>query len=88
MRGAVRVQSYAEPGESLLQHKRWRLRRQDGTEQEIEVLQATWDGRVVRASLAGVLDRDAAERLRASEILIERSELPPPGPRASTIGTT
>jgi 16S rRNA processing protein RimM len=81
VRGTVRVQSYAEPAESLLQHRHWRLRNRDGTEQEAEVTQAVWDGRSVRANLAGVGDRDAAERLRGVEVLIERSERPAPGPR-------
>lgn len=81
MRGALRVQSYAEPADSLVQHRRWRLRRPDGSEQSYEVVQAVWDGRSVRANLAGVADRDAAEQLRGTEVLIERSERPAPGPR-------
>ena len=80
MRGALRVQSYAEPAETLVQHRRWRLRRRDGSEQPYEVVQAVWDGRSVRANLAGVADRDAAEELRGAEVLIERSERPAPGP--------
>jgi 16S rRNA processing protein RimM len=81
VRGALRVQSYAEPAGSLVQHRHWRLRRRDGSEQPFEVVQAAWDGRAVRASLAGVADRDAAEQLRGAEVLIERSERPAPGPR-------
>ncbi len=81
MRGAVRVQSYAEPAQSLTHHQLWRLRRPGGEEQEIEVLQAVWDGRSIRAQLAGVEDRDAAERLRGSEVLIARDQRPAPGPR-------
>jgi 16S rRNA processing protein RimM len=81
VRGAVRVQSFAEPAESLTHHKQWRLRRPDGAEQDIEVMQAVWDGRSVRAQLAGIDDRDAAERLRGSEVLIGRDERPAPGPR-------
>src|SRR6185437_17108046 len=64
VRGALRVQSYADPAESLVQHRHWRLRRLDGSEQPIEVVQAVWDGRSVRANLAGIADRDAAEQLR------------------------
>ncbi|HEX4052158.1 MAG TPA: ribosome maturation factor RimM [Steroidobacteraceae bacterium] len=80
VRGALRVQSYAEPAESLVQHRHWRLRMRDGSERQVEVLQAVWDGRSVRASLAGVADRDAVEPLRGAEVLIERSERPAPGP--------
>ncbi len=35
-----------------------------------------WDGRALRATLAGIGDRDAAERLRGCEVLLARSELP------------
>ena len=81
MRGTLRVQSYADPAASLVQHRQWRVRSRDGSEQQFEVAQAVWDGRSVRANLAGIADRDAAERLRGGEVLIERSERPAPGPR-------
>lgn len=76
MRGAVRVQSYAEPPESLAQHRQWQLRGADGTERPMRVLEAAWDGHVLRASLEGVGDRDAAERLRGCEVLIAREARP------------
>jgi 16S rRNA processing protein RimM len=64
----------------LLQHRHWRLRKpggaEDGSERVLEVLQAQWDGHALRASLAGIGDRDAAEALREYEILIERAALP------------
>ncbi len=78
VRGDVRVQSYADPPEALLDHRHWLLRRTDGSEQGIEVLDARWDGHVLRATLAGIGDRDAAERLRGSEVLLSRDELPAP----------
>lgn len=72
--------SYTDPPDSLLQHRLWRLRRPgdsgDGSERTIEVLHAQWDGHAMRASLAGIEDRDAAEALRENEILIERAALP------------
>jgi 16S rRNA processing protein RimM len=79
VRGGVRVESYTDPPEVLLEHRRWRLRRPDGGEQDIEVSSSRWDGRVLRVMLAGVGDRDAAEQLRGSEVLLERSALPAPG---------
>jgi 16S rRNA processing protein RimM len=78
VRGDVKVHSYADPPENLLDHSHWLLRRTDGSEQQVEVLDGRWDGHVLRARLAGVGDRDAAERLRGSEVLLARSELPPP----------
>ena len=76
MRGALKVWSYADPPESLLQHRTWRLRRGDGSEETYKVLQSQWDGSVMRAELEGVADRDAAESLRDREILIERDQMP------------
>ena len=80
MHGAVKVQSYADPPQSLLQYRRWRLRRPDGGDDGYDVLQSQWDGHALRVELAGVADRDAAERLRGREILIERDQLPPMRP--------
>ena len=77
MRGAVKVWSYADPPESLLQHRRWRLRRPDGGEGTYEVVQAHWDGHAMRVELKGIADRDAAAHLRDCEILIEREARPP-----------
>jgi 16S rRNA processing protein RimM len=74
------VLSYTDPPDSLLQHRRWRLRRpgdsDESSDRTIEVLHAQWDGHAMRVELAGVGDRDAAEALREFEILIERAALP------------
>jgi 16S rRNA processing protein RimM len=76
VRGALKVWSYADPPESLLQHRNWRLRRSDGGEDCYQVLQSQWDGSVMRVELEGIADRDAAERLRDREILIARDQMP------------
>lgn len=80
MLGGLKVWSYADPPQSLLQHRHWRLRRPDGSEDTYEVLQAHWDGHAMRVELEGVADRDAAAGLRDCEILIERVERPSAGP--------
>lgn len=74
MRGGLKVWSYADPPQSLLQHCHWRLRQPDGSEQTYQVLQAHWDGHAMRVELEGVADRDAALSLRDCDILIERVE--------------
>jgi len=84
VRGWVKVHSYADPPESLLQHRQWRLRAPGGSmgsEQERHVRQGQWDGHALRAALDGVETRDAAEALRDWEILIERAALPEVAPR-------
>lgn len=84
VRGWVRVQSYTDPPDSLLQYRDWRLRAPGGDEAEAaprRVLQSQWDGHALRVAFDGVADRDAAEALREWEILIERAALPEAAPR-------
>ena len=76
----MKVWSYADPPQSLLQHRRWLLRRPQGGEAVYQVLQAQWDGHAMRVELEGVADRDSAAGLRDCEILIERDELPSAAP--------
>ena len=78
VRGWVRVYSYSDPPDALLQHRLWQLRKPGEEEslQGLRLLQGQWDGNVLRAQLDGIEDRDAAEGLREWEILIERSALP------------
>jgi 16S rRNA processing protein RimM len=80
VRGGLKVWSYADPPQSLLQHRHWRLRRSDGSEQTYQVLQAHWDGHAMRVELEGIADRDAALGLRDCEILIEREARQAAGP--------
>lgn len=82
MRGALKVLSYADPPESLLQHRQWQLRRpSDPGLWTVEVVEAAAQGSALRVRLAGVDDRDAAEALRDCEILIARDERPAAGAR-------
>ncbi len=71
------MRSFTDPPQTLLEHESWLLRRSDGLEQRVTVRQASWAGQALRVSLEGVEDRDAAERLRGCDILVERSALPP-----------
>lgn len=77
IRGWVKVQPYTEWLDSLLDYPLWRLGDQ-GVWQAMELLQGRPHGRFLLAQLAGVEDRDAAERLRGMEVAVARAELPPP----------
>lgn len=81
VRGWVKIQSYTEPPEGLLGYREWLVREPGGAARPVRVLRAEHDGRWVRASLEGIADRDAAERLGGAHIEIERARLPPPGER-------
>jgi 16S rRNA processing protein RimM len=76
IRGWLKVASYTEPLDALLEYPRWLLRRSDGSEQAYELEDAEFDGRNLRVALVGVEDRNAAELLRGCDIVVPRSELP------------
>ena len=81
LRGWVKVQSYTDPPENLLRHKVWELADVQGQRAPYEVAEASFDGRWVRARLAGVADRDAADLLRGRDVEVARSALPPTAAR-------
>jgi 16S rRNA processing protein RimM len=80
LRGALKVRSFADPPQSLLQYRSWRLRRPDGSDEGYQVLHSQWDGHTMRVQLEGIADRDAAELLTGRDILVEREQLPAAGP--------
>ncbi|HEY1726551.1 MAG TPA: ribosome maturation factor RimM [Steroidobacteraceae bacterium] len=80
IRGALKVRSYTDPPQSLLQHRHWRVRRPDGNEQSYQVAGTHWDGHAMRVELEGVVDRDAAAALQDCDILIERAQRQAPAP--------
>jgi 16S rRNA processing protein RimM len=81
LRGWLKIQSYTDPPENLLQHKVWELTDALGHRAPYEVAEASFDGRWIRARLAGVADRDAADALRGRDIEVARSALPPTAER-------
>lgn len=82
IRGWLRVASYTDPPEALLEYPRWFLSRPDGPETAYELRDAQIDGGPhMRVALAGVDDRNAAELLRGCDIAVPRSELPPAAER-------
>lgn len=81
VRGWLKIQSFTDPPENLLQHKAWLLADMDGRRAPYTVAEAAFDGRWLRARFAGIEDRDAAELLRGADIEVERSALPPTAAR-------
>ncbi len=73
--GWVKVQTYTEYLDSLLDYDTWYV----GNEQAwrpVEVLEANVHGKVLVAKLEGIADRTAAERIRGQLIAVPRDELP------------
>ena len=81
VRGWLKVQSYTDPPENLLQHRQWILADAGGGQQAGQIAEAEFDGRWLRVRLEGIADRDAAELLRGRDIEVARSALPPTAPR-------
>ena len=81
VRGWLKVQSYTDPPENLLQHRSWLLLDARGKRTPRVVAESVFDGRWLRARFEGVDDRDVAELLSGSDIEVERSALPPTAAR-------
>ena len=78
VRGWVKVYSYTEPREAVLDYKDWLLSR-DGRWQWVVLAEGKRHGKAVIARLEGIEDRDAAAELTGSEIGVDRDTLPDPG---------
>ncbi len=75
VRGAIRVQVFTEARESLLEHSRWLVGRDEGWT-DFTVQRGNPHGDGLLAFLEGVKDRDAAEALRGMDVAVWRDELP------------
>lgn len=75
VRGWVKVHSDTKPRENILSYPVWWLKTREGwQETKIESVQHT--AKNVLALIDGIKDRDAAERLRGTEIAVPRDQLP------------
>ena len=81
VRGWLKVHSYTDPPENLISYRVWELADAEGRSASFEVAEAQFDGRWVRARLAGITDRDAAQLLRGRSVQVPRSALPPTAAR-------
>ena len=76
VRGWVKVHAFTDPVDNFLDFDTWYARRR-GHFDEVEFLEARRHGKGLVARLAGVDDRDAAEKLRGVEVWVRRGDLPP-----------
>jgi 16S rRNA processing protein RimM len=75
VRGWIKVYSYTEPREALLEYKEW-LVGEAGGWTPVAVAEATTHGQGLVARLAGAEDRDAAARYVGADIAVPRERLP------------
>lgn len=75
VRGDIKVYSFTDPIENLLDYPRWTLRR-EGEVRQVELISGRLQNKVLVAKLKGLDDREEARLLAGFEICILRSLLP------------
>jgi 16S rRNA processing protein RimM len=75
VRGWVKVYSYTEPREAVLDYGRWLLSGKDGW-REATVAEGQRHGKGIIARVNGINDRDEAALLIGADIAVPRDELP------------
>ena len=76
VRGWIKLRSYTDPPERLLDHRSLRIGR-GSVWRDYRVEARGRSGGALTVKLAGVEDRDQAQALRGAEVCVPRSELPP-----------
>ncbi len=76
VQGWVKVYSYTDPMENVLDYRKWTLRLKDGTRREVVLEKGRRQGPGLVARLRGVSDREQALALANAEIVIPASSLP------------
>jgi 16S rRNA processing protein RimM len=75
IKGWVKVWSYTDPAEGILEYPVWQLRLPAGWEPH-EVVSGQRHGKGLIVQLAGCVDRDHAQRFVQADIAVPRSSLP------------
>ncbi|MCW8856549.1 MAG: ribosome maturation factor RimM [Kangiella sp.] len=75
IKGWVKVFSYTDPKENILNYSPWYLKL-NGQWQQVSIINGREQGKTVVAQLEGCNDRNTAESYRGVEIAIDESQLP------------
>ena len=78
VRGEVKLDSFTDPLRSIARYQPWILRDARGIERACEGVRVREGGKGLIATMPGIEDKDAADALRGTEVLVPRSALPPP----------
>jgi len=78
VKGWLKINSFTDPTDNILQLKPWYLqaRQQDQQWSSIKVISGRAHGKQIVAQLEGVNDRNQAELMRGLEIAVKREQLP------------
>jgi len=75
--GWVKVQTFTEYLDGLLDYQSWYVSVDQQSWREIKVLEANVHGKILIAKLQGITDRTAAERCKGWLVAVPRTSLPP-----------
>jgi len=80
VRGEVKLESYTDPAHAIARYQPWTLRDARGVERACDGAKVREGAKGLIATLPGITDRDAADALRGTEVLVPRAALPPTAP--------
>lgn len=80
LRGELKLESFTAPESAILRYQPWTLRDAQGRERVVEGARGRAGAKGLVATIPGIEDREAAEAMRGTDVLVPRSALPPPGP--------
>ena len=75
VRGEVKIYSFTDPIDNLLDYPTWTLKR-DGEVKQVELVSGRLQGKVLVAKLKGLDDREVARTLAGFDICVPRALLP------------
>ena len=75
VRGEVKVYSFTDPIDNLLDYPRWTLRR-DGQSRQVDLASGRLQGKVLVVKIKGLDDREEARSFSGYDICVPRSLLP------------
>ena len=75
VRGEVKVYSFTDPIDNLLDYPRWTLRR-DGQSRQVDLASGRLQGKVLVVKIKGLDDREEARSFAGYDICVPRSLLP------------
>ena len=80
VKGWIKVESYTDPPEGLLEYPVWNVARSDGSWESVEVLEGRvhGTGRSLVAALKGIASPEEARRYANREVAMPRAALPVP----------
>lgn len=75
VRGEVKIYSFTDPIDNLLDYRQWTLKR-DGEVRQMELVNGRLQGKVLVVKLKGLDDREVARTFAGFDICVPREQLP------------